>query len=77
MADAHAAAGHHYGLTTTNMTYSTATEEGRMKRLEEFVDDAKKRGNIRALVRLIGGSAEDFAEYNGASHPDEKLRNNN
>jgi hypothetical protein len=55
------------------MTYDTSTQAGRDKRFNEFVREAGHNG--RALVRLIGGSVEDFDErfdpsMSGA-HPDD------
>ena len=59
------------------MSYDTTTEEGRRGRLAEIVRDYTAKGHIPALVRLIGGSVEDFDEkYErsyGGSHPDERL----
>lgn len=59
------------------MTYDTTTPEGRQQRLAQIVRDYTIKGNIRALVQLIGGSVEDFDEkYEpsyGGSHPDERL----
>jgi hypothetical protein len=59
------------------MTYDTTTQEGLKSRLAQIVRDYTKQGNLRALVRLIGGSVEDFDEkYEpsyGGSHPDERL----
>jgi hypothetical protein len=61
------------------MTFDTGTEEGRTQRFNQIVRDYTKHGNITALVRLIGGSVEDFDEkYEpsfGGSHPDERLEN--
>jgi hypothetical protein len=48
------------------------------KRLNEIVDGYRESNNTRALVRLIGGSAEDFDEAfdpaSSGSHPDD-IRN--
>ena len=49
----------------------TGTEEGRRKRLYQIVKEYEKAGNVRALVRMIGGSADDFRDANPGSHPDE------
>lgn len=59
-------------------TPDTTTPEGRQQRLFQIVRDYTRQGNLRALVRLIGGSVEDFDEkyepsYAG-SHPDERLQ---
>lgn len=49
------------------MTFNTATQEGRDKRLEEFVGEAKKTRNFRTLTRLIGGSPRhDVQDYSDA-----------
>ncbi len=48
---------------TPRMTYNTATEEGRAKRLNEIVEGYKQSGNKTAIVRLIGGSVEDLGDY--------------
>jgi hypothetical protein len=44
----------------------TATPEGREKRLNELADGHIRNGNKSALVRLIGGSANDFHDYTEA-----------
>ena len=45
----------------------TSTEQGRQKRLEEFVSEAKKGRHWRALTRLIGGSPRhDLQDYSDA-----------
>ena len=60
------------------MTHNTATEQGRQQRLEELVEKHRQSGNGVALVRLIGGSIEDFDERwdpsNSGSHPDERYQ---
>jgi hypothetical protein len=60
------------------MSCDTTTPEGMAKRLDEIVDGYKESGNTRALVRLIGGSAEDFDEAfdpaSSGTHPDD-IRN--
>lgn len=53
----------------------TWTPEGQSQRMNEIVLDYTRAGNGRALVRLIGGSIEDFDErYDSSmsgSHPDD------
>lgn len=44
----------------------TSTPEGRNKRLNEIVDSYRASGNKMALVRLIGGSVNDFSDYTEA-----------
>ena len=55
------------------MTYDTSTQAGRHKRFNEFVREAGRNG--RTLVRLVGGSIEDFDERfdpsMSGSHPDD------
>lgn len=41
----------------------TTTKEGQERRLNELVDDYKRKGDRKALVRLIGGSVDDFGDY--------------
>ncbi len=57
------------------MTNDTATPEGREKRKEELVTGHIKTGNKKAIIRMVGGSVEDWDEkYEhsyGASHPDQ------
>jgi hypothetical protein len=54
----------------------TSTPEGREKRKAQLVDAAMKKGSGTTLVRLIGGSIEDFDERWDPSmsggHPDER-----
>lgn len=50
------------------ITPDTATKEGQEKRLEQLVDYYIKTGNKKALVRLIGGSVEDWGQKTGAEH---------
>jgi hypothetical protein len=45
------------------MNYDTSTIEGRDNRLNELVKEARRSGNKPALVRLIGGSINDFGDY--------------
>ena len=40
----------------------TSTQAGRDKRTEEFIDSYERSGNRRGLVRLIGGSINDFGD---------------
>ncbi len=51
----------------------TATAEGRKKRLEEIVTGYQKTGNTVAIVRMIGGSVDDWRDENPGSHPDERI----
>ena len=44
----------------------TATKERRDKRLEELVEGYKKTGNKIVLVRIVGGSVEDWGDYSPA-----------
>jgi hypothetical protein len=61
------------------MSFDTGTEEGRNQRFNQIVRDYTKKRNLSGLIRLIGGSVEDFDEkYEpsfGGSHPDERLEN--
>lgn len=41
----------------------TSTEEGREKRMDEFIEEYKKKKNVKAIVRLIGGSSNDLRDY--------------
>lgn len=43
--------------------YDTSTKEGQEKRLKELADDYREKGNKVALVRLVGGSVDDFGDY--------------
>lgn len=53
----------------------TWTKEGRDKRLEQLVEQYKKSRNLVGLVRLIGGSIDDFRSVDSGSHPDERGEN--
>jgi hypothetical protein len=41
----------------------TSTPEGRQKRIKEFADGYTASGNKLGLVRIIGGSVDDFGDY--------------
>jgi hypothetical protein len=43
--------------------HDTSTKDGQEKRLKELTDDYREKGNRVALVRLIGGSRDDFGDY--------------
>ncbi len=55
---------------------NTSTAEGRQQRLEELVGSFLDHGNFTAIVRLIGGSVEDWDEryMHSDSHPDERYQ---
>ena len=42
---------------------NTETAEGRAKRLKQLVGEYEEKGNKVALVRLVGGSVDDFSDY--------------
>jgi hypothetical protein len=48
------------------MSHDTATPEGREQRTAELVRDYTKKGNLKAIVRLIGGSIYDLLDYTPA-----------
>jgi hypothetical protein len=41
----------------------TSTEAGRDKRMSELAEGYRETGNRVGLVRLIGGSVNDFNDY--------------
>lgn len=45
------------------MSHDTSTKEGQEKRLKELTDEYSEKGNKVAMVRLIGGSVDDFGDY--------------
>ena len=47
------------------MSIDTSTQEGRDKRMKEITDGYMESGNKTALVRMIGGSVEDFGQETG------------
>lgn len=52
----------------------TSTPDGRLKRTEELAEQYKATGNKVGLVRLIGGSIDDFGDYTPADAGEEPHR---